>query len=60
MSSPSSKARDPPRAVADHRGWEAVDLGQKSALARHPKIMDEDIINEKVKNADVPHNLDAT
>ena len=45
-----------------------MDLGQKSALARHPKkaiiapktLMDEDIINEKVKNDDVPHNLDAT
>ena len=37
MSSPSSKARDPPRAVADHRGWEAVDLGQKSRPRPSPE-----------------------
>ncbi|CAE7615614.1 B4GALT6 [Symbiodinium sp. KB8] len=48
-------------------GWKLWIL-QRSALARHPKkaliapkiLMDEDDINEKIKSADIPEDVDAT
>ena len=48
-------------------GWKLWIL-QRSALARYPKkaviaskiLMDEDAINEIIKNADIPDNVDAT
>jgi len=48
-------------------GWKLWIL-QRSALARHPKnaliapkiLMDEDVINEKIKSADIPDDVDAT
>ncbi|CAE7457236.1 unnamed protein product [Symbiodinium sp. CCMP2592] len=48
-------------------GWKLYIL-QRSALARYPKkaviapkiLMDEDVINEKIQNADIPDDVDAT